>query len=674
VLINGEPLTAVVRESLGFKSLNELAQSTPYLVVLSNGYRIKHLHHVAKDELTPEQMQQVIAIAMQRQTGTTEQRIVPAAAPQQPQAPIVHIPLQQWMQRLETVVQEAGAAGLSVHKVKDCVVIQGQRLTKEVCMSFGYNSATKLAQSIRSLRVLNNGNAIKHASFVDAPQQRAVAPTTAAAAVAAAVAAVPQRAPPASSAVGSSPSTAAVWCEQLAAAVHKSPLGMIVQRVEHTVFVNREGLTKEVCMRFGYSSVTKLAQTHPQLRVIANGNIIMHTAYMAPRQLQQQQQQQAGSPTTPAVAAAAVRAPRTQHAVPASAVQHVVPLEALEELIVQQQPSVQHAVSAGNGSSSSAASTQQQQHSPVARRVTPTRQQQQQQSTPQTVDLLEASTTRHAVLQQAEHSSTSASASSARDATVTLFDGSMLASGIVKQWGLLGAVDFSASKPVYMNTNEPFCMVAVGVQSSDKTHTVAAVVENCVLSHASIAQQREPMAALILHYDSDPSNSCELAALTLPSREPQLAAATDNIAVKQLAVLVSPNYYIQREMFFSDNSAATVFPLMFEWDQLSAAQLMALMRLDTVDSSNSSSSCLVVIDRLKQYQRADEMPTFAEFVELCESCDVDATTSVLRQRLSLLQSFIADSSVNELLRYESKGLEALIEVRYNCIQYHLCIA
>ena len=144
--------------------------------------------------------------------------------------------------------------------------------------------------------------------------------------------------------------------------------------------------------------------------------------------------------------------------------------------------------------------------------------------------------------------------------------------------------------------------------------------------------------------------------------------------MKQLAVLVSPNYYIQREMFFSDNSAATVFPLMFEWDQLSAAQLMALMRLDTVDSSNSSSSCLVVIDRLKQYQRADEMPTFAEFVELCESCDVDATTSVLRQRLSLLQSFIADSSVNELLRYESKGLEALIEVRYNCIQYHLCIA
>eukprot|EP00953_Heterococcus_sp_UTEX-ZZ885_P041804 21306-Heterococcus_DN1.PRE.2 len=693
VLIDGVPLTAFVRESLGFKSLNELAQATPYLVVLSNGYRIKHLHHVAKDELTPEQMQQVIAIAMQRQTGSTEQRSIvpvaqPAPAPRQPQAPTVHIPLQQWMNELEAVVLEAGSAGLSVHKVRECVMIQGQRLTKEVCLSFGYNSATKVAQAVRSLRVLNNGNAIKHVSFVDAPaQQRAVA-TTAAAAVAAAVAA--QRAPPAvaksspqqltSSASAAAAvvapqqkldsSKAAVWCEQLAAAVHKAgPGGIIVQRVEHTVFVNREGLTKEVCMRFGYSSVTKLAQTHPQLRVVANGNIIMHTAYMAPRQLQQQQQQQqaAASPTTtPAVAAAAaVRAPRTQRAVPATAVQHVVPVEALEELLVQQQqPSVQqHTVSIGNGSTSSAASTQQQQQSPVAaRRVTPSRQQ--QLLTPQTVDLLEASSTRHAVLQQVQHSSSSSGTNgSARDATVTLFDGSMQASGLVKQWGLLGALDYSSSKPVYMNTNEPFCMVAVGAQSSDKTHTVAAVVENCVLSHASIAQQHEPMAALILHYDSDPSNSCELAALTMPSREPQLAAATDNMAVKQLAVLVSPNYYIQREMYYSDNSAATVYPLLFEWSQLSAAQLVSLMRLDTTDnsSSSSSSSCLAVLDRLKQYQRADEMPTFAEFVELCESCDVDATSSVLRQRLSLLQSFIADSSVNELLRYERKSLEALIE-------------
>jgi hypothetical protein len=705
VLIDGAPLTAFVRESLGFKSLNELAQATPYLVVLSNGYRIKHLHHVAKDELTPEQMQQVIAIAMQRQTGSTEQRSIvpvaqPAPAPRQPQAPIVHIPLQQWMNELEAVVLEAGSAGLSVHKVRECVMIQGQRLTKEVCLSFGYNSATKVAQAVRSLRVLNNGNAIKHVSFVDAPaQQRAVA-TTAAAAVAAAVAAQralpavarssPQQLSASSSAAAAAvvapqqkldSSKAAVWCEQLAAAVHKAgPGGIIVQRVEHTVYVNREGLTKEVCMRFGYSSVTKLAQTHPQLRVVANGNIIMHTAYMAPRQLQQHQQQQqqaAVSPTTaPAVAAvaaaAAARAPRTQRAVPATAVQHVVPVEALEELLVQQQPSVQqHTVSIGNGSSSSAASTQQQQHSPVAaRRVTPGRQQ--QLSTPQTVDLLEASSTRHAVLQQVQHSSSSSSGTngSARDAAVTLFDGSMLASGLVKQWGLLGALDYSSSKPVYMNTNEPFCMVAVGAQSSDKTHTVAAVVENCVLSHASIAQQHEPMAVLILHYDSDPSNSCELAALTMPSREPQLAAATDNMAVKQLAVMVSPNYYIQREMYYSDNSAATVYPLLFEWSQLSAAQLVSLMRLDTTDSSSSSSSSsLAVLDRLKQYQRADEMPTFAEFVELCESCDVDATSSVLRQRLSLLQSFIADSSVNELLRYESKSLEALIEVCYAMYMY-----
>jgi hypothetical protein len=85
--------------------------------------------------------------------------------------------------------------------------------------------------------------------------------------------------------------------------------------------------------------------------------------------------------------------------------------------------------------------------------------------------------------------------------------GSLLAPSAEQQQG-------SRSNSVYLNVNEPFCLVATGVQGSGKSHTVSVVLENCLLPfpvpYASpIVALHKPMAALVLHYDQSETNVCE---------------------------------------------------------------------------------------------------------------------------------------------------------------------
>ncbi|KAJ1485872.1 hypothetical protein T484DRAFT_1791820, partial [Baffinella frigidus] len=54
----------------------------------------------------------------------------------------------------------------------------------------------------------------------------------------------------------------------------------------------------------------------------------------------------------------------------------------------------------------------------------------------------------------------------------------------------------------FLNTNEPFCFAAVGVQGAGKSHTLACVLEG---------------AALVLHYDQSPVAVCEAMGLLHPA-------------------------------------------------------------------------------------------------------------------------------------------------------------
>ena len=65
---------------------------------------------------------------------------------------------------------------------------------------------------------------------------------------------------------------------------------------------------------------------------------------------------------------------------------------------------------------------------------------------------------------------------------------------------------------IYLNTHEPFCLVTVGVQGSGKSHTLATVLEGCLIQFPvkSVCRLEKPMTTLVLHYDESVTSRCEV--------------------------------------------------------------------------------------------------------------------------------------------------------------------
>ena len=65
---------------------------------------------------------------------------------------------------------------------------------------------------------------------------------------------------------------------------------------------------------------------------------------------------------------------------------------------------------------------------------------------------------------------------------------------------------------MYLNTNEPFCLVTVGVQGGGKSHTLATILEGCLIPfpEGDFCRLKAPMSTLVLHYDESESSRCEV--------------------------------------------------------------------------------------------------------------------------------------------------------------------
>lgn len=124
-----------------------------------------------------------------------------------------------------------------------------------------------------------------------------------------------------------------------------------------------------------------------------------------------------------------------------------------------------------------------------------------------------------------------------------------------------------AEKPVFLNTHEPFCLTAVGVQGAGKSHSLATVLESCLVQCESdqVTRLHKPMTALVLHYDQNITAVCEAAGLLLPSPKIRQHAS---VPKSKAVVLVSPTFYRQRAKFYGD--FCTVRPLLFKWNSLTA--------------------------------------------------------------------------------------------------------
>ena len=192
------------------------------------------------------------------------------------------------------------------------------------------------------------------------------------------------------------------------------------------------------------------------------------------------------------------------------------------------------------------------------------------------------------------------------------------------------ASDREVEKSVYLNTNEPFCAICIGVQGAGKSHTMNVILENCLLGKVeteddvSIIATTQPMCGLVLHYDQSQSNVCE--AVGLCAHAARLGEFPE-LKVERLVVLVSPTYYIQRKAFYGNH--CEVIPLLFDWDSLSATQLKKLMRLSDTDAQLYVS---VILNKLREYQRKNKIPSFDGFLqEVTELCNVSGQSAPLTQ-------------------------------------------
>lgn len=227
---------------------------------------------------------------------------------------------------------------------------------------------------------------------------------------------------------------------------------------------------------------------------------------------------------------------------------------------------------------------------------------------------------------------------------------------------LLGYMNDGSNAEVHINTHEPFCLVAVGVQGSGKSHTLGSILESCIVPYSEIVRLKTPMTTLVLHYDNNAESSCEATGLIQCSPHflkiiRPYGISPPHLEKSKMIVLVSPSYYKQRQAFYGDY--CTVKPLLFRWSTLSADHIKRLMRINDGDNQLYMAGML---DLLRQYQRDMKTPMFEAFIEqLTKLCDVRGQSAPLTQRLNLISSIVAESKLNAMMRAESMDLISACE-------------
>jgi len=205
---------------------------------------------------------------------------------------------------------------------------------------------------------------------------------------------------------------------------------------------------------------------------------------------------------------------------------------------------------------------------------------------------------------------------------------------------------------VYINVTDPFCLIAVGVQGSGKSHTTACILESCLLPFPPVTGVRQPMACMVCHYDQSDANCCEATGLGQPS--PKIArilaaygfdTPAPSLSDDRLLVLCSPSFYKQRAKYYA--GVCEVRPLLFRWSRLKAQQLKMLMKLD---ESSTQLYVAVMLDMLRGYQRHEKVPAYQDFIRQLENLCSTSQSGPLKQRFQLLSSFVYEADVNEELR------------------------
>lgn len=251
--------------------------------------------------------------------------------------------------------------------------------------------------------------------------------------------------------------------------------------------------------------------------------------------------------------------------------------------------------------------------------------------------------------------------------------------GIV-EYGRFGSiVGDSNPREIALNVHEPFCLIAVGVQGSGKSHTIGTVIENCAVPSAGVVNLRSAMPVLVCYFDTSVRNPCEAASLCMPcpklvkvlrqngaiSEEESTAEISGlgnkSSTAKKTVILVSPSFFKQRKKMYEKLPRTVVLPLLFDFTRLQATQIKILMNVQPDDRQLYVANMLSI---LREYQRKDLPISYAEFKAKIFGTSLNSNQSnPLHQRFDLLDSFISETynPHERAAGYQPMQLERLIE-------------
>jgi hypothetical protein len=217
----------------------------------------------------------------------------------------------------------------------------------------------------------------------------------------------------------------------------------------------------------------------------------------------------------------------------------------------------------------------------------------------------------------------------------------------------------SEGEIVYLNTHEPFSLVSIGVPGAGKSHTLACVLESCLLPTTDIVRLQKPMTALVLHYDENTLSICEAAGLL----KSPTSAQSSHVFQSKAVILVSRTYYKQRKAFYGDY--CTVRPLLFKWETLTADRIKRIMHIGLDDNQLYFAT---IMNILRRYQKQAYVPNFQVFLrEVKEECSCSGQQGPLAQRIKLLETLVAESDVNQDIVDESLDLSDALFAGHNLV-------
>jgi hypothetical protein len=216
------------------------------------------------------------------------------------------------------------------------------------------------------------------------------------------------------------------------------------------------------------------------------------------------------------------------------------------------------------------------------------------------------------------------------------------------QYGMLGIQQFQENgdmqsheaefeKPnlIYGNHGEPWSAFICGSQGSGKSHTLANLLENCVLPNHTYGNVPNPLTAIAFHYDSFTSfystQHCELAYFCSAGIKVRVLVSPDNLGTMA-------RLYSQLPGLPPNAPRPEVFPMKLHERQLNSSNMMTLMNVqDSAHTPLYLSTLTHVLRKLKEEQGNRPGINYDKFRAELDAQDFNTTQNqMLALRLQLL--------------------------------------